>query len=85
MLIELSRDGKDYGGLDVAEEIAAILIVVSMAIERQLYHIFMNIKQKFNNLHTRTRAKCDHRKHIKYYLHALTKDTVRLITFRKYV
>jgi hypothetical protein len=30
MLIEISKDGKDYGGLDAREEIAAILIVVSI-------------------------------------------------------
>jgi hypothetical protein len=82
MLIELSREGRDFGGLDVREEIAAILIVVSIATERQLYHILTNIKPKFCN---ETSAKSTTGKHIRYYLHSLIKNTVRLITLRKFV
>jgi hypothetical protein len=58
MLLELSRDGRDCRDLDAREEIAAILIVVSIFPERQLYRMLLNIKIHNLNLKVNHRKAC---------------------------
>jgi hypothetical protein len=56
MLIELTREGRDYGDLDAREEIAAILIVVSVIPKLQLCTILVN--NEIQNSTVSKRVKC---------------------------
>jgi hypothetical protein len=58
MLIELSRDGRDYGDLDAREEIAAILIVVSIVPKQEVHRTLLNIKSQNLNLKVNHRKAC---------------------------